>query len=84
MLVTVFAKKGKNCAPAVSTAVALRIIPAERYQQAEEKTTNNENLLQFERKIKGKSHRTKTREFQPISASFPSLPHTCFSCQPNR
>jgi len=33
MLVTVFAKKGKNCATAVSTAVALRIIPAERYQQ---------------------------------------------------
>jgi hypothetical protein len=31
MLVTVFAKKGKNCATAVSTAVALRIIPAERY-----------------------------------------------------
>jgi len=31
MLVTVFAKEGKNCAPAVSTAVALRIIPAERY-----------------------------------------------------
>jgi hypothetical protein len=34
MLVTVFAKKGKNCAPAVNTADALRIIPAERYLQA--------------------------------------------------
>jgi hypothetical protein len=59
-----------------------------RYQQAEEKTTNNENLLQFERKIKGKSHRTKTREFQPIPASVPSLPypdfHRDFSCPPAR
>jgi hypothetical protein len=35
-------------------------------------------LLQFERKISGKSIRTKTRMFQLIPAGFPSLPHPGF------
>ena len=53
----------------------------QRYQQAEKRTTimNNEFLLQEERKAENPPH--KARVCQPIPATIPSLPNTCFFCR---
>lgn len=46
-----------------------------------EKTTQQYNDCRFEKEKNGKSQPTKARVWQPIPATVPSLPNTCFFCQ---